>query len=104
MSINLGLNLKDIRISSYWKPNIIYNQLSLYNIYIYILEVNSQTKYEFYIFIETLQIVSSMCSLQMSMYKSIWKQFYPTYSEQNLMIYTLISSLVKTILNSKEIS
>ncbi len=34
---------------------------------LYILEVNSQTKYEFYIFIETLQIVSSMCSLQMSM-------------------------------------
>ncbi len=33
----------------------------------YILEVNSQTKHEFYIFIETLQIVSSMCSLQMSM-------------------------------------
>ena len=33
-------------------------------IYMYIiLEVNSQTKYEFYIFIETLQIVSSMCSL-----------------------------------------
>ncbi len=31
------------------------------------LEVNSQTKYEFYIFIKTLQIVSSMCSLQMSM-------------------------------------
>ncbi len=37
--------------------------------YVYkcILEVNSQTKYEFYIFIETLQIVSSMRSLQMSM-------------------------------------
>ncbi len=36
------------------------------NIYIYFWEVNSQTKYEFYIFIETLQIVSSMCSLQMA--------------------------------------
>ncbi len=46
--------------------------ISLYlNIYTYIciimLEVNSQTKYEFSIFIETLQIVSRMCSLQMSM-------------------------------------
>ncbi len=42
----------------------------MYNVHIYdnILEVNSQTKYELYIFIETLQIVLSMCSLQMSMF------------------------------------
>ena len=30
-----------------------------------LLEVNSQKKYEFYIYIETLQIISRMCSLQM---------------------------------------
>ena len=40
----------------------------IFHIYLYVLEVNSQTKYEFYIFIETfIQIVSSMCSLQMFM-------------------------------------
>ena len=40
----------------------------LYLLYLFeILEVNSQTKYEFYISIDTLQIVSSMCSLQMCM-------------------------------------
>ena len=31
---------------------------------IYIVEVNSQTKYEFYIFFETLQNVSSLCPIQ----------------------------------------
>ena len=36
-----------------------------------ILQVNSQAKYEFYIFVDTLQIVSSMCTLQMFMYKYI---------------------------------
>ncbi len=43
---------------------------------IYIKEVNSQTKYEFYIFIETLQIVSSMCSHQMSMQNPITFNFW----------------------------
>ncbi len=37
-----------------------------YDIYIY--EVNSKTKYEFYIFIETLQIVSCMCSPDVYIY------------------------------------
>ncbi len=36
--------------------------LSVY-LAINIVKVNSQIRYEFYIFIETLQIVSSMCSL-----------------------------------------
>ena len=74
---SLVICIKKLKINlAYIYANILVNSLgNVINIlhfnkrYIYhiTLEVNSQTKYEFYIFIETLQIVSSMCSLQMSM-------------------------------------
>ena len=41
--------------------------VSWFKVFDILLEVNSQPKYYFFIFIETLQIVLNMFSLQMSM-------------------------------------
>ena len=59
--------LSDSNVAYYHTLIHSYVMMVLTHIYVHILDVNSQTKYEIYISIETLQIVSSMCSLHMFM-------------------------------------